>query len=141
MSFWRQISPRRAVTDFANEWRQPNPYRWRVFGASVALTFVLMVLIIPKSQRAEPRPPDVTWITTFRPDRTDAEIVASNIENQKRKDKAKAEAEERARQRKANARALGQAMGFDVDELERQYGDGPAPTAATSDPPRATGER
>jgi len=37
MSFWRQISPRRAVTDFANEWRQPNPYRWRVLGAETPL--------------------------------------------------------------------------------------------------------
>jgi len=134
MSFWRQISPRRAVSDFTDQWRQPNPYRWRVLGVSVALTFVLMVVIIPDSERIEPRPPEITWITTFRPDRTDEEIAASNLENQKRKDKLKAEAAARAEQRKRNARALGRAMGFDVEQLERQYGDDPAPAAAASQP-------
>ena len=145
MSFWRQISPRRAVTDLAHEWRQPNPYRWRVLGVSVALTFVLMVVIIPDSERIEPRPPEVTWITTFRPDRTDEEIATSNLENQKRKYRLAAEAAARAEQRKRNAKALGRAMGFDVEQLERQYGDDPAPAAAASRPASkptpAAGER
>jgi hypothetical protein len=57
MSFWRQISPRGAVADFVHEWRRPNPYRWRVLGVSVAATFTLMVIVIPKaseSSRARP---------------------------------------------------------------------------------------
>ena len=144
MSFWRQISPRRAVADFAQEWRQPNPYRWRILGVSVAATFALMVVMIPDSERVEPRPPEVTWITTFRPDRTEEEIIASNIENQKRKDRLAAEAAARAEQRKRNARALGQAMGFDVEELERQYGDdapAAAPSRPASKPTPAAGER
>ena len=144
MSFWRQISPRRAVADFAQEWRQPYPYRWRILGVSVAATFALMVVMIPDSERVEPRPPEVTWITTFRPDRTEEEIIASNIENQKRKDRLAAEAAARAEQRKRNARALGQAMGFDVEELERQYGDGApaaAPSRPASKPTPAAGER
>ena len=144
MGFWRQISPRRAVADFAQEWRQPNPYRWRILGVSVAATFALMVVMIPDSERVEPRPPEVTWITTFRPDRTEEEIIASNIENQKRKDRLAAEAAARAEQRKRNAKALGQAMGFDVEELERQYGDdapAAAPSRPASKPTPAAGER
>ena len=141
MSFWRKISPRGAVDDFVHEWRRPNPYRWRVLGVSVAATFALMVVMIPDSERIEPRPPEVTWITTFEPGRTDEDIIASNIENQKRKDKLKAEAAARAEQRKKNARALGSAMGFDVDELERQYGEDPAPAASEAAPKPATGER
>jgi hypothetical protein len=141
MGFWRQISPRRAVADFAQEWRQPNPYRWRILGVSVAATFALMVVLIPDSERIDPRPPEVTWITTFRPDRTDAEIVASNIENQKRKDRLAAQAAARAEQRKRNAKALGRAMGFDVKQLEEQYGDDPAPAAPASEPARTAGER
>src|SRR6187551_958870 len=128
MGFWRQINPRGAVDDFVHEWQRPNPYRWRVLGVSVAATFTLMVIVIPESERADPRPPEVTWITTFRPDRTDDEIAASNVENQKYKDKLKAEAAARAEQRKQNARALARASGFDPDELERQYGDKPAAT-------------
>src|SRR6187397_595303 len=65
MSFWRQISPRGAVGDFVHEWQRPNPYRWRVLGVSVAATFTLMVIVIPDTERAEPRPPVVTWISTF----------------------------------------------------------------------------
>ncbi|HEY6815810.1 MAG TPA: hypothetical protein VI168_09750 [Croceibacterium sp.] len=120
MSFWRKISPRGAVDDFVHEWQRPNPYRWRVLGVSVAATFALMVVMIPDSERIEPRPPEVTWITTFEPGRTDAEIVASNLENQKRKDQRKVEAEARAEQRKKNAKALGSAMGFDVDAMEAE---------------------
>lgn len=133
MGFWRQISPRGAADDFLHEWRRPNPYRWRILGVSVAATFALMVIMIPDSERIEPRAPDVTWISTFEPGRTDAEIIASNIENQKRKDELKAAAEERAQRKKDAARALARASGFDPDELERQYGD--TPPAAKPSPP------
>ena len=141
MSFWRRISPRGAIEDLVHEWRRPNPYRWRILGVSVAATFALMVVMIPESERVEPQPPEITWITTFRPDRTDEEIMASNIENQKRKDAAEGEAVARAEERQQRARALGQAMGFDVDELERQYSDDPEPAASpSSEASRAAGE-
>ena len=140
MSFWRQISsPRGAASDFLHEWKRPNPYRWRVLGVSVAATFTLMVVMIPDSERAEPRAPKVTWISTFAPDRTDAQIIASNIENQKHKDKLAAEAAERAQRKKDAARALARASGFDPDELEREFGDTPAPTTTRATPsPTAT---
>jgi len=145
MSYWRNISPRGAVGDFVHEWRRPNPYRWRVLGVSVAATFTLMVVMIPDSERIEPRPPKVTWISTFSPDRTDAEIIASNIENQKRKDKRAAEAAARAERKRDAARALARASGFDPDELERQFGDKPAATGKPSQPSPtptpATGEQ
>ena len=143
MSFWRNVSPGGAVGDFVNEWRRPNPYRWRVLGVSVAATFAMMVVMIPDSERIEPRPPEVTWITTFEPGRTDAEIIASNLENQKRKDERRAEAAARAERKRQAARALARASGFDPDELERQYGDTPAPAASASGPAPspAAGER
>lgn len=120
MSFWRRISPSRAVADFANEWRQPNPHRWQVLGVAVAATFAVMVMFIPESQRVEPAPPDITWITSFAADRTEAEIIASNIANQERKDRLAAEAAERAERRKEMYRALGRATGVDVDAMEAE---------------------
>ena len=134
MSYWRNISPRGAIGDLVHEWRRPNPYRWRVLGLSVAATFALLVIMIPESERTEPRPPEVTWITTFEPGRTDAQIVASNLENQKRKDQRKAEAEARAERKRQAARALARASGFDPDELARQYGDDPAPASTAARP-------
>lgn len=127
MSFWRKISPRGAVLDFLREWRQPSPYRWQALGLAVTTTFALMVLFIPDSQQADPRPPEVTWITTFAPDRTDAEIVSSNIANQERQDAIRAEEERWAERRRDFYRALGRATGIDADKLAERYRDDPEP--------------
>src|SRR5690606_7478221 len=132
MRFWK-VSPAGALEDLLSYWRQPTPYRWQILGASVALTFTLMVLFIPESERAEPRRPDVTYITTFAPDRTDTEITASNIENQKRQDVLRAEAEARAERKREAYRALGRASGFDVDAMQEQIDrDRAAEEAATA---------
>lgn len=134
MSYWRRISPRSALADLWHEWQAPNPYRWQILGVSVAATFTMMVLLIPESQRAEPRRPEITYISTFDPNRSDAEIVASNLENQKRKDARAVLAAERAARRKAAAKALARASGFDPEALERQYSDRPAAERATPAP-------
>ena len=140
MSYWRRISPRGAIADFIAEWRQPRPYRWHVLGLAVALTFTMMVLLIPESQPIPPARPDVTYITTWQEGRTDEEIAASNAANQARKEEAARLAEERQAQRREAFRALGKASGFDVDELERQYSEDapatePAEPAQESPPP------
>lgn len=130
MSYWRRISPRGAVADFVELWRAPQPYRWQILGLSVALTFTLMMLFIPESQRAEPAKPQVTYITTWEEGRTDAEIVASNLANQERKEEAEARQAARIERRKALYRALGRATGLDVDEMEREIAREEAAEAA-----------
>ena len=130
----RWLAAAACLAERARPLSRPNPYRWRVLGVSVAATFTLMVVMIPDSERIEPRAPKITWITTFEPGRSDAEIVASNVENQKHKDKLKAEADARAERKREAARALARASGFDPDELARQFGDDPAPTAKASEP-------
>lgn len=119
MSFWRNISPSGAVRDFAQVWVD-NPYRWRVLAVSIAATAVVMAVAIPESQRIPPEKPTVTYITTFEPGRTDEEIIASNIENQKLQDAIRAEEEKRAEFRKQLYRELGRATGLDVDAMERE---------------------
>lgn len=123
MRYWQRLSPSEmgsAIGDLLAYWRQPTPYRWQILGLSVAMTFTLMVLFIPESQRAEPRRPEVQYISTFAPDRTDAEIQASNLENQKRQEELEKERLAREEARKERARALGRATGIDVDALEAQ---------------------
>jgi hypothetical protein len=120
MGYWQRFSPRGGLEDFLAYWRQPTPYRWQILGLSVALTFTMMVLLIPESQRVEPRRPDVTYISTFAPGRTDEEIAASNLANQKRQEELEAEREAREERRKERARVLGRATGIDVDALEAQ---------------------
>ena len=120
MKYWRRVSPRGALDDLLGYWRQPTPYRWQILGLSVALTFTLMVLFVPENQRIEPRPPDVTYISTFAPGRTDDEIRASNLENQKRQDEVRAQREELEERKKELYRRLGRATGLDVEAMEEQ---------------------
>lgn len=119
MSFWSNISPTGAVKDFTQVWHD-NPYRWRVLAVSIAATLGLMIVAIPESQRAEPRPPEVTYITSFAPGRTDEEIMASNLANEEKQAALEAERERRAEFRKELYRQLGRATGIDVDAMERK---------------------
>lgn len=123
-SYWRNVSPKGAISDFVTVWRE-NPYRWRVLAVSIVLSGTLLFAFLPESERAPPERPTVTYISTFDPNRTDAEIMASNIENQTLKAQREAERLARAERRKERARALARASGFDPDELERQFGDSP----------------
>ncbi len=118
--FFRRVSPRRAVADFVEHWQQPTEHRWPLLGVAAAATFAIFMLFIPDSQRIEPRRPEVTYITSWSPDRTDEEIIASNIANQQRKDELEAIEEERAELRKDLYRALGRATFIDVDEMEAE---------------------
>lgn len=129
-SFWRNVTPGTAVRDFMVLWRE-NPYRWRVLATSIALTGLMFYGFLPENERAPPEKPQITYISTFEPGRTDAQIVASNIENQKIKEKEAALEAERTEARKQFYRELGRASGFDVDALERQYSDEPAEMAQT----------
>jgi hypothetical protein len=116
-NFMRDVSPRGAFGDLLEVWRQPTPHRWQILGVSVAATYAVMVLFIPESERAEPRHPDVTYISTFAPNRTEAEIVASNIANQKISDEVARREAERAALRRKMAMDLGRATGMDVDQM------------------------
>lgn len=120
MSFWRRISPKQAVGDFADQWRQPNPHRWKVLGVSIAATFAILMVFIPEDQRVPPRPPEVTYITTWAADRTREEIIASNLANQARKERLAAERAAREERRKQLYRELGRATFVDVEAMEAE---------------------
>jgi len=119
MSFWRNISPTGAAKDFAQVWTD-NPYRWRVLAISCAATFVVMAVIIPKSERIPPEKPRITYISSFEPGRTDEQILRSNLENEQKQEALRADEERRVELRKQLYRELGRATGLDVDAMERQ---------------------
>ena len=137
MSFWRRISPRAAVADFASEWRQPTPHRWLILCVAIAATASLMIAFIPETQRAEPRRPEVFWITSFAPDRTEEEIVASNLANQRRQDELRAQQQELEEFRRNFYRTLGRATGVDVDAMEREIAQERAAEEAAAEQARA----
>ena len=118
MSFLKRLNPTEGVVDFWSEFRKPNPYRWRILGASTLITGAIIYSVAGEKNYAAPRKPEVTWITTFAPDRSDEEIVAGNIANQKLKDERAAQLREIEERKKDMYRELGRATGIDVDKME-----------------------
>ncbi|WP_202391716.1 hypothetical protein [Pontixanthobacter luteolus] len=84
------------------------------------MTFCLLYLFTEEEVRGPPPSPTVTYITSFAPDRTDAEIIETNIENQRKKDEREAQFLAREERRKEMYRALARASGMDPEEIERQ---------------------
>ena len=118
--FLRLFSPKRAVGDFVDHWKQPTPHRWQILGVAAALTFAMFMLFVPESQRIKPARPEITYISTWDEARTRDEIIASNVAHQERKDRIEALMEERAEVRKEMYRQLGRATFIDVDAMERE---------------------
>jgi hypothetical protein len=128
--FFRRVSPRRAVTDFHEQWKQPTPHRWQILGVAVAATFAVFYSFVPDSTRVLPTRPEVIYISTWQEDRSDAEIIASNCANQQLKDELQARIDASNERRRELYKALGRATFIDVDELEEEIAEEPAAAAA-----------
>lgn len=114
--FLTVINPLRAIRDFRDVWMQENPYRWRFALVAAVATISIFSIMFQEEHMIEPRPPEITWITTFEPGRTDEEIMASNIANQREKERLRAEQEARDAEVREVYEAIGRASGIDVDE-------------------------
>lgn len=119
-SYWRRIDPRGAVADFRIVFQQAGRNRWRFAIAAAAVTLSIFSVIWQEEARGLPPAPKVTIITSWTADRTDAEIVASNIANQRRKERLAAEQAARDEEVRQMYKALGRASGMDVDAIERK---------------------
>jgi hypothetical protein len=133
--FFRRVSPRRAVSDFAGQWSRPTPHRWQLLGVAMAATFAVFMLFVPKSERMLPLPPEVTYISTFAADRTEAEIIASNCANHELQAELQALRNASEERRREVYKALGRATFVDVDAMEREIAAERAAEAATDTGP------
>ncbi len=122
-----RISPKYDVAggigDFWTEFRRPQPYRWPILIASCAFPAFFLYYFAQERVYAPPATPDIVYITTFAPDRTDEEIIASNIANQERKEARQRLEEARIEKRREMYRALGQATGIDTDKMEAEIAE------------------
>ncbi|WP_370177727.1 hypothetical protein [Alteriqipengyuania sp.] len=122
-----RISPKYDVAggfgDLWTELKRPQPYRWPILAASFALTGLVLYPFTQERVYPPPPKPDIVYITSFAPDRSDAEIVASNIENQERKEARQRLEEARIEKRREMYRALGQATGIDTDKMEAEIAE------------------
>lgn len=120
MRLLSRYNPSGGIADFWQEFRRPNPYRWPILLVSTTLSAALIWLFTHEEVRIPPPMPEVTYITTFAPDRTDAEILAENRENAARQAELARQEAERVEARRDLYRSLGRATGLDVDAMERQ---------------------
>ena len=93
--------------------------RFGVLFVAAAITGTIIYQFTSETWRVPFPKPQVTYITSLDPNRSDAEIAASNAANQKVQD-ARAPSRPSARTRHASYRALGRAAGMDVDAIERK---------------------
>lgn len=115
-----RYNPAHGFADFWNEIRRPRPYRWLILALSALPVAVILYAATGTTVYGEPEKPEINYITTLDPARTDAEIAAENRANQEIKD-LRAAAEERIAQRKREMyKALGSATGMDVETIERE---------------------
>jgi hypothetical protein len=118
--YWQHVRPIGMIADFREVWKQAGGNRWRIAALSAACTFGVFYVMSNQGGRAPHAPPEVTYISSWRADRTDAEIRASNIRNQQIKDQLAAEQAVRDKQVKDIYRTLGKASGMDTDRIEAE---------------------
>ncbi len=117
---WRDVSPTGMFADFATVWKQADGNRWRIAAVSAACTFTLFSALWQDEAIGPRAPPKVTYITAFEPNRSDAEIMASNIANQKLQDRLAAEQAERDEKVRQIYKTVGRFSGMDVEQIEQQ---------------------
>ena len=132
-----RFNPVPGLADFWNEIRRPQPYRWPILALSVMPVAGILYWAMGTTVYKDPERPRVTYITTFDPDRTEAEIVASNRANQEVKTLREAEEARIAERKRELYKALGAAAGMDVEEIERKAEVERAAEAAAEEKRRA----
>ena len=117
---WRDVSPGGAIGDLIAVFRQAGPSRWRMAALAALPPLGIFVVFVNEEMRGKPRPPEVTYITSWHANRSEAEIVASNLANQKRKERLAAEQARREEEVRGIYKTLGRVSGMDVDAIDKQ---------------------
>lgn len=117
MSSLTRFNPKTGIADFWHEFRKPNPFRIPMLLASMVPLMVIFYWLSGETHYRTPERPRITYITTYDPNRSDAEIAASNAANQEVK-KLREAAEDELAERKRNIyKSLGKGLGMDVDKI------------------------
>lgn len=130
--FWRDVTPRGAIPDLITVFQQAGKNRWRIAVASAIVTVTIFSIMWQEGAQGPPVKPKVEYIRVWDPHRTDADIAASNLANQKRKEQLAAEQAKRDEDVRQMYKSLGRASGMDVDAIEAKAKAEQAAQAAAS---------
>lgn len=125
-----RFNPAPGALDFWNEFRKPNPWRLPTLLVSMAPFGIILWWLSGETLYKDPERPTITYITTFDPARTDAQIAATNAANQEVKDLREADRLAREERKRELYKALGAAAGMDVEEIDRRAREERAAEAA-----------
>lgn len=143
MAILSRFNPKTGAADFWHEFRKPNPWRVPILLLSSIPVLIIFYWLAGETVYKDPARPQITYITTYDPERSEAEIVASNERNQEVKELREAEQQRIAERKREIYKALGAAAGMDVDEIEREADERRAAEEAAAQQRRAEmfGER
>ena len=141
--FLRRLNPLAALGDLGGELAKPYPHRFKIMAAAAVMTVGLFSVMWQEGAAGLPLPPKITYVESFDPNRSDAEIVAGNIAATKAARAAEAEQAASAERVRQIYKTLGRVSGMDVDKIEaRAKADEAAARAAgASGMPKARVER
>ena len=114
----RRLNPLAAMGDLGKELARPHPHRFKIMAAAAAMTLGIFSLIWQEGAAGLPRPPQITYIESFDPNRSEAEIVAGNIAATKVSRALEAEEAAGAERVRQMYKTLGRVSGMDVDKIE-----------------------
>lgn len=118
MSLLQRFNPGPGFLELWAYWKRPTEYRWTALGISVLLSVGLFSFLAHEKVYIDPPRPEVTYITTFAPDRTDEEIAASNEANQQLQDEIRAAEQEAEEKMRDVYRTVGRYTGVDTSRAE-----------------------
>ncbi|TCM18016.1 hypothetical protein EDF56_105365 [Novosphingobium sp. PhB165] len=118
--YWKDVSPTGMLADFRAVWKEAGQNRWRIAAVSAACTFGVFYMMAMQEGKGPHPPPKVTWISVLPEHQTDAEILASNVANQKRKEAWAAEMAQRDKDVREMYKVIGRYSGMDVDKIARE---------------------
>ena len=119
-SFVKHVNPVGALGDLVSVIRGAGKMRWPMALLAALATYLILSMLTHEEERILPRPPTITYITSWHAGRTDAQIIASNIANQRIKDRLAAEQAKRDAMVKGIYKEIGRASGMDVDKLDAE---------------------
>lgn len=120
MSYWQKINPTGAIADFRAVFREAGPKRWPVAVVAASITIGIFSIMAMESWKKPRALPDVTYITSWPEDRTEAETAAFIKANQKIKEDREAAIEAYDKEGRELWATLGKASGMDVKKLQNQ---------------------
>jgi len=117
---WRDVSPTGAIADFITVFKQAGPNRWRFAALALLPPLGIVYMFMQEEVRGQPARPEITYITSWRADRSMDEIVRTNLENQRRKEREEAIMAQREANMRDMYKTLGRYSGMDVDAIEKR---------------------